>query len=55
MRFVYLYVDDLLIVSRDRIEIRIVKSLLGIEFERKDMSATEVTLEMYIKRDRVQR
>ena len=52
--FVYLllYVDDILITTKDKEEIRKVKVQLNKEFEMKDLGATKKILGMEILRDR---
>jgi hypothetical protein len=52
--FVYLllYVDDMLIATKSMLEIKRLKSLLGYEFEMKDLGAMKKILGMEIHRDR---
>jgi hypothetical protein len=52
--FVYLllYVDDMLIIDKSMLEINTLKSLLGDEFEMKDLGAAKNILGMEIHRDR---
>jgi hypothetical protein len=52
--FVYLllYVDDMLIAAKSMLEIKRLKSLLGDEFEMKDLGAAKKILGMEIHRDR---
>ena len=47
-----LYVDDMLIVARDKQEIGKVKSQLSAEFEMKDLGEAKKILDMEIVRDR---
>ncbi|KAL3514410.1 hypothetical protein ACH5RR_027127 [Cinchona calisaya] len=51
--FIYLllYVDDMLIVAKNLIEIYTLKSQLNSEFEMKDLGAVKKILGMEIKRD----
>ena len=53
--YLLLYVDDMLVASRNKAEVQTLKSLLGSEFEMKDLGAARKILGMEIKRDRVQR
>jgi hypothetical protein len=52
--FVYLllYVDDMLIAAKSMLEIKRLKSLLGDEFEMKDLGVVKKILGMEIHRDR---
>jgi len=52
--FIYLilYVDDILIVSKNICEIQILKRQLSREFEMKDLAATKKILGMEIRRDK---
>jgi len=52
--FIYLllYVDDMLIASRDKFSIRKLKTQLSNEFEMKELGATKKILGMEIRRDR---
>ena len=52
--FVYLllYVDNMLIASKDRGEIRRIEAQLSKEFEMKDLGETKKILEMKILKDR---
>ena len=45
----------MLVASRNKAEVQTLKSLLGSEFEMKDLGAARKILGMEIKRDRVQR
>ena len=47
-----LYIDDMLIVAKNRREIRKVKAQLSKEFEMKDLEAAKKILGMEIMRDR---
>lgn len=47
-----LYVDDILLASYDKDEIRKVKADLGVEFEMKDLGLAKMILGMDIVRDR---
>ena len=53
--YLLLYVDDMLVASRNKAEVQTLKSLLGSEFEMKDLGAAEKILGMEIRRDRDQR
>uniref|UniRef100_A0A5B7BER2 Reverse transcriptase Ty1/copia-type domain-containing protein n=1 Tax=Davidia involucrata TaxID=16924 RepID=A0A5B7BER2_DAVIN len=50
--YLLLYVDDMLIASRNMLEIRKLKAQLSGEFEMKDLGATNKILGMKIHRDR---
>ena len=50
--YLLLYVDDILIAARDRSEVNKLKTLLGGEFEMKDLEAIKKILGMEIHRDR---
>ena len=52
--FIYLllYVDDMLVVSKDKDEIKRLKTQINKEFEMKDLNATKKILEMQISRER---
>ncbi|KZV48074.1 hypothetical protein F511_12624 [Dorcoceras hygrometricum] len=50
--YLMLYVDDMLIASKDRRELDRIKGLLGTEFEMKDMGAASRILGIDIKRNR---
>ena len=47
-----LYVDDILIIGKDRLEINRIKKLLGTEFEMKDMGEAKRILGIDIRRER---
>ena len=51
--YLLLYVDDMLIATKSKEEIRIVKAHLNNEFEMKDLGAAKKILGMEIMRDRV--
>ena len=53
--YLLLYVDDMLIATKSKEEIRIVKEQLNNELEMKDLGATKKILGMKIMRDRVAR
>ena len=46
-----LYVDDMLIVERDRIKIKVLKKALSKSFSMKDMGSARQILGMHIVRD----
>ena len=52
--FLLLYVDDMLIASKDKGEIQKLKQQLGSEFEMKDLGPAKKILGMEIIRDRKQ-
>ena len=51
--YLLLYVDDMLIATKSKEEIRTVKAQLNNEFEMKDLGAAKKILGMEILRDRV--
>lgn len=53
--YLLLYVDDMLIASKSKVEIDRLKSQLGKEFEMKDMGAAKKILGMEIRRERSNR
>lgn len=53
--YLLLYVDDMLIASKSKVEIDRLKSQLGEEFEMKDISAAKKILGMEIRRERSSR
>lgn len=55
MIYLLLYVDDMLIASRNRADIQKLKGLLSAEFEMKDLGAAQKILGMEIYRDRGQK
>ncbi|KAL9261983.1 Retrovirus-related Pol polyprotein from transposon TNT 1-94-like protein [Drosera capensis] len=55
LMYLLLYVDDMLIATRDMVEIKKLKVLLNTEFDMKDLGAAQKILGMEIIRDRVQR
>ena len=50
--YLLLYVDDMLIASKDKEEIKCLKSKLAKEFDMKDLDSTKKILGMEIQRDR---
>ena len=54
--FIYLllYVDDMLIASKSKVEIEKLKTQMSVEFEMKDLGEVKKILGMEIQRDRVQ-
>lgn len=52
MVYLLLYVDDMLVASKDMVEIQKLKRSLTVEFEMKDLGAANRILGMYIIRDR---
>ena len=50
--FLLLYVDDMLIAAKSMVEVNRLKSLLGKEFDMKDLGAARKILGMEIRRDR---
>lgn len=52
LSFLLLYVDDMLVASADKEEIRVIKGLLKSEFEMKDLGSAKRILGMEITRDR---
>ncbi|KAL9258959.1 Retrovirus-related Pol polyprotein from transposon TNT 1-94-like protein [Drosera capensis] len=55
LMYLLLYMDDMLIATRDIVEIKKLKVLLNTEFDMKDLGAAQKILGMEIIRDRVQR
>jgi hypothetical protein len=53
--YLLLYVDDMLIASKGKVEIDQLKSKLGKEFETKDLGAAKKILGMEIRRERTNR
>lgn len=50
--FLLLYVDDMLVASKSKTEISLIKKDLQASFEMKDLGAAKRILEMDIQRDR---
>ena len=50
-----LYVDDMLIVGRDHMKIRVLKKALSRSFSMKDMGSTKQIRGMHIVRDRTKK
>jgi hypothetical protein len=50
--YLLLYVDDMLISTKSREEITVLKKLLNSEFDMKDLGAAKKILDMEITRDR---
>ena len=50
--YLLLYVDDMLITAKSRIEITTLKKLLSSEFDMKDLGAAKKILDMEITRDK---
>ena len=50
--YLVLYVDDMLIAAKNKIEITKLKRLLSSEFEMKDLTSAKKILGMEISRDR---
>lgn len=53
MVYFLLYVDDILIASKNKSEVQKLKVLLNSEFEMKDLGEAKKILGMEIERDRV--
>ncbi|GFZ06430.1 hypothetical protein Acr_18g0006000 [Actinidia rufa] len=53
MIYLLLYVDDMLIASKSKVEIDILKAQLSQEFEMKDLGKAKKILKIEIKRDKV--
>jgi hypothetical protein len=53
--YVYLYVDDMLLIGNNMDAIKEVKKKPSSKFDMKDLSATKFILRMEIKRDRATR
>ena len=50
--YLLLYIDDMFIAAKSRVEITTLKKLLSIEFDMKDLGAAKKILGMEITRDR---
>ena len=50
--YLLLYVDDMLIAAKSRVEITTLKKLLSSEFDMKDLGAAKKILDMEITRDK---
>ena len=53
--YLLLYMDDMLVASKNKAKVQTLKSLLGSEFKMKDLGAAEKIFGIEIRRDRVQR